>query len=314
LCSFYSDSIVSLETKMISIVIPTYNYGHYLAETLQSVCNQTYSDWECIIIDDESLDDTSAVVAPFLLKDNRFKYFRQNNQGVSAARNNGIKLAKGDFIQFIDGDDLLQPNKLNSQVIVFKNNKDIDIVYNDVRFFDDKQPLLFKTSLKGNKNDNWLPRISKRGADVVGLFSSINFIVINAPLVRKSVFDKVGYFNEEMKALEDWDFWMRCALNDCYFHFNDSPDSFALVRVHTGSLSTIKPLMNKGHFMFLRNALMHKNLRYNYRFILFVKYVELFWDSVFSKGFVSFDAFLLSFASLLLLPVYFLIKLFRLLK
>lgn len=299
---------------MVSIIIPTYNYAHYLTETLNSVYNQTFSDWECVVVDDGSTDNTKQVVEQFVKKDIRFKYINQKNQGVSSARNSGVKYSKGDFIQFVDGDDLLQPNKLLSQVTVFHNNKNVDIVYNDVRFFDDGNPTVLKTSLKGNKDDNWLPKISSRGATVVGLFSRINFMVINAPLIKKTVFDKVGFFNIEMKALEDWDFWMRCALNDCFFQYNESPDSFALVRVHAGSLSTIKPSMNQGHFLFLKNTLVHKNLSFNYRLVLLAKYVELFWDSIFSKGYICFSSIVLAFFSVILLPFYLIIKLVRLIK
>ena len=299
---------------MVSIIIPTFNYAHYLANTLNSICNQTYTDWECIIIDDGSNDNTKEVVEQFVIKDNRFKFVVQSNQGVSIARNNGLKLAIGEFIQFLDGDDLLQPNKLLSQLTVFENNKNVDVVYNDVRFFDDENTTVLKTSLKGNKDENWLPKISSKGAIVVGLFSRINFMVINAPLIKKTVFEKVGFFNVDMKALEDWDFWMRCALNDCFFQYNDSPNSFALVRVHDGSLSTIKPLMNKGHFLFLKNALLHKKTTINNRLILFFKYVELFWDSVFSKGYISFSSIGLTLLSIILIPFFLIIKLVRLIK
>jgi glycosyltransferase involved in cell wall biosynthesis len=299
---------------MVSIIIPTYNYAHYLKETLQSVLVQTYTDWECIVIDDGSKDNTSEIVNEFVKKDNRFLYIHQQNKGVSAARNLGIKTAKGDFIQFLDGDDLLQTDKIKSQIEIFNQQPAVDIVYNDVRFFDDGNSKLLRASLKNNKPDNWLPKFSAKGKTIVEAFSKINFLVMNSPLIKKSVFNKVGYFDEAMKALEDWDFWMRCALDNCFFHYNENENAFALVRSHHGSLSTETTLMNASHFLFLKHALYHKNISSKYQLILFIKYVELFWDSVLTKFYFSWSSILLSVLAILLLPLYLLIKIVRLLK
>lgn len=301
---------------MVSIIIPTYNYGKYLNETLKSIMDQSYNNWECIVIDDGSTDNTKEIVNNFILKDNRFKYIYQINKGVSHTRNVGIKEAKGEFIQFLDGDDLLQINKIKSQIEIFETNPGVDIVYNEVRFFDNENIDLLRASLKGNKKDNWMPKLSAKGNEVISQLSSINFIVMNSPLLKRSVFGKVGYFDESMKALEDWDFWMRCALANCYFYFNETKieNVFALVRAHHGSLSTQSKLMNNGHFVFLQNALFNKNTVLKFTFILFVKYIELFWDSVFSKFYFASNSLVLSILSILLLPFYGLIKLIRLIK
>lgn len=299
---------------MVSIIIPTFNYGNYIAETLSSVRNQSYRDWECIVVDDGSTDDTKEIVEGFILTDNRFKYIYQEDKGVSSARNFGIKTAKGDFIQFLDADDLLQTDKIKSQINAFTKNPAVDIVYNDVRFFDDNNNLELRTSLSGKKPDSWLPKISGKGKEVVAQFCKINFLVMNSPLIKKNIFEKVGYFDESMKALEDLDFWMRCALADCYFCFNEAENSFALVRVHSGSLSTQTKLMNSGNFMFLEHTLSHKNCNPKCRIILVAKYVELFWDSVFAKLYFGSGSYTLAITSIILLPFYLLIKLFRLLK
>jgi len=299
---------------MVSIIIPTYNYGKYLTETLQSVKNQSFRDWECIVIDDGSTDNTKEIVDIFISEDSRYKYIYQANKGVSSARNIGIKAASGDFIQFLDGDDLLQIDKIKSQIDAFEKYPLVDIVYNEVRFFDDENIEHLKTSLTGKKQDDWMPKVSANGKEVVALFSKINFIVTNAPLLKKSVFEKVGYFNETMKALEDWDFWMRCALANCYFHFNETENAFALVRVHQGSISTITKLMNNGNFIFLQHTLSHKNLSLKYSVILFSKYVELFWDSVFTKFYFAFNPVILAIVSISLLPFYGIIKLIRIFK
>ncbi|MFT7419912.1 MAG: glycosyltransferase involved in cell wall biosynthesis, partial [Arcticibacterium sp.] len=82
---------------LFSVIIPAYNYGHYISESIQSILNQSFQDWECIVIDDGSKDDTSDVVKGFTIKDSRIKYHFQKNAGLSKARNRGISLAKGSY-------------------------------------------------------------------------------------------------------------------------------------------------------------------------------------------------------------------------
>lgn len=299
---------------MVSIVIPTYNYASYLKETLNSVLRQSHTDWECIVVDDGSTDATADVVNEFTKKDKRFIYVYQKNAGVSAARNKGLSLAKGEYIQFLDGDDLLQPEKIETGLAAFRNHADAEIVYSDVRFFDDGREAELRTSLNGTKPDNWLPRLNDRGAKVVAILSSINFMVIHAPLLRRSLFERVGLFDVSMKALEDWDFWMRCALENAFFCYAAHDNAMALVRVHEGSLSKEKTYMLKGNFLFLKRTLAHRNISAKFALILVMKYVELFWDSVFRYGYVSAESFLLSGCAFFCFPLYLILKLVRLFR
>ena len=101
---------------LISIVIPCYNYAHHLSETLESVKSQLLEDWECIIIDDGSTDSTPEVSRVYTNADSRFRYYRQENQGLSAARNAGVKKIKGRFVQFLDADDLISPEKFSQAI------------------------------------------------------------------------------------------------------------------------------------------------------------------------------------------------------
>src|SRR5690606_40203485 len=100
---------------LVSIIVPCYNYGHYLLETLNSVKSQIFKDWECIIIDDGSTDPTAEVAREATRIDRRFRYYYQENKGLAAARNSGILRSRGEFIQFLDADDFISPNKLRSQ-------------------------------------------------------------------------------------------------------------------------------------------------------------------------------------------------------
>ena len=299
---------------MVSIIIPTYNYGHYIAETLDAVFKQSFTNWECIIVDDGSTDQTRIEVEKWIQKDKRFSYIFQENKGVSAARNKGIEAAKGEFIQFLDGDDLLQIDKLKSQIACFELFPESAIVYGEVRYFTDHNKDDLRFSLNGDKAQDWMPKIEAKGISVVQLFAKSNFMVIHAPLVRISVFKQIGDFNAKMKALEDWDFWMRCALADFSFHFTTVQNDFALVRAHQGSLSTQKRHMTAGHFIFLQNCLNHPNLSFKYRTILLIKYLELFWDNIFKKSESKSHSTSLTLFSCLLLPFYLLIKIIRFVK
>ena len=118
---------IAEKDELISIIMPAYNAGKYIKESIESVFNQTYQNWELIIIDDGSTDNTSEVVQPFLIKDRRIQYYLQENGKQGKARNAGIKRSKGNLIAFLDADDVWMPAKLQAQIGVLKQN-DADLV------------------------------------------------------------------------------------------------------------------------------------------------------------------------------------------
>lgn len=113
--------------NLVSIIIPCYNQASYLEETLQCVLQQDYDNWECLLVNDGSTDSTEAILLALISNDSRFRYFSIPNSGVSAARNFGIEQAKGDFIQFLDADDLLEPTKLSKSIQLVGSMK-VDVV------------------------------------------------------------------------------------------------------------------------------------------------------------------------------------------
>ena len=117
-------------TLLVSVVIPTFNRSAVIIRAINSVFNQTFKDYELIIVDDGSSDDTYESLKLFI-DTKKIKYFRQNNLGVSAARNLGVKNANGQFVAFLDSDDEWLPHKLNEQIKYLSNNPDIKIVYSD---------------------------------------------------------------------------------------------------------------------------------------------------------------------------------------
>ena len=114
-----------MKTPLISIVVPCYNVEKYINNSLNSVYNQTYENWECILVDDGSIDKTKEKIDVWLEKDDRFKYFYQKNKGLSGARNSGLKLVKGEFVYFFDSDDLLKSIALTSLLELMTDSVDI---------------------------------------------------------------------------------------------------------------------------------------------------------------------------------------------
>ena len=123
--------------NLVSIIIPVYNQEKYLAETLNSVLNQTYSNWECVLVNDGSTDNSVAILQPFLTQDNRFYFINSENKGVSNARNLALQQTKGKYVLFLDGDDLIHPEKINLAISNFQKDSDLSIVFNMTNYFQD---------------------------------------------------------------------------------------------------------------------------------------------------------------------------------
>lgn len=216
----------------VSIVIPTYNYGHLIAQALTCLLEQRHTDWEAIIIDDGSADDTENVVRAFVEKDHRFFYIKQPNQGVSAARNTGLAMAKGGYIQFLDADDLLSEDKISLQVDFLKANPTVDICLVDTWYFDNKDEQRKLYTDIALKNKTKMPVVNGAGYAVVSDFVQHNLAVIQSPLFRKEILQKTGNFRAGKAYLEDWDFWFRMAIAGFSFAYLNNDQAFVLVRVH----------------------------------------------------------------------------------
>jgi glycosyltransferase involved in cell wall biosynthesis len=227
---------VSEARPLVSVVVPTYNYGRFIGETLDSLRAQTYEEWECVIVDDGSTDDTEEVVARVSERDPRVRYVRQANQRQAVAKNTGLADARGRYVQFLDADDLLEPRKLERQVEFLEANPAADIVYGGARYFHTERPDERLYGMRGEERP-WLPELSGAGRELVTALVHMNIMVINAALVRREVFDEVGAFDPVMPPVEDWDYWLRCALKGKRFEFRDFEGTLALVRMHAASTS-----------------------------------------------------------------------------
>lgn len=183
-----------MSQKLVSIIVPCYKQAHFLKESLQSVLNQTYKHWECVIVNDGSPDNTAAVAEQWCKKDDRFKYVYKDNGGLSGARNTGIRESKGTFILPLDADDILHKDILLRLVPELEKCKELAIVSCYSIFFKDHV-------------DNVVHRLKPKGDSYLYLLY-VNQLVATS-LYRKECWEQVGGYDEDMKqGFEDWEFWI----------------------------------------------------------------------------------------------------------
>ena len=191
---------------LVSIVIPSYNHAKFIGKALKSVLDQTYQNWEAIVIDNQSTDQTNEILSQF--KDARFKYFKIDNNGIIAkSRNLGIKLSNGEWIAFLDTDDWWTSDKLST--CMDNINKEVDLIYHNLEITYDKP----KFSLKGKK---YKGRKLNKPILINLLFSGIsegNAIGNSSVIVRKKILNQIGGIseNKDLVASEDYNTWLRIA-------------------------------------------------------------------------------------------------------
>ena len=221
---------------LVSVVMPTYNYARYVGDALGSLQAQTHARWECVVVDDGSTDDTAEVVAGFAARDARIKYVRQENRRQAAARNTGLRHCAGDYVQFLDADDLLESRKLERQAAYLEAHPEVDIVYGGARGFTSASQGGAGVLVENNLLPA-MPEVRGRGPEVAPALVRRNIMFINSPLVRRRLVEEVGPFDERLAQAEDWDYWLRCALKGARFHFLPEEGTLALVRTHPVSSS-----------------------------------------------------------------------------
>jgi glycosyltransferase involved in cell wall biosynthesis len=223
----------------VSVVIPSYNCGRFLPETLDSVLSQTFKDYEIIVIDDGSTDNTEQIVKPYT---NSITYLRGPNKGASAARNSGMKIARGELVAFLDADDLWDSEKLGAQVTFMDSHPKIGVNYTNCTFFDGLPP----AATGFEERDSALLRYSREkiaNSDYILTGTSLleDFLTIQAfpkpstLMVRRQCFEQVGYFDETLYICEDTQMCLRLAK---YFRFGYVDRPLVRRRVRTDTLSS----------------------------------------------------------------------------
>lgn len=222
-------------TPAVTLVIATYNHARLLPEALASALGQTLRP-DIVVVDDESTDDTPAVLARYA---DRVRALRVPHGGLAAARNAGLAAAHGRFVAFLDADDLLDPAKLETQTAILERESEVGWTYCDVRIEDQATGEATTASARFDyahrRLDGWIFPALVGG----------NFIPAMAPLVRRAVLERTGGFDPSLTSLEDWDLWLRLALEAPARY---SPEVQATYRVQAGGMSRDRARMDHQRF------------------------------------------------------------------
>lgn len=225
----------------VTVIIPTYNCAEFVTDAVHSVLAQTYKNYEILVIDDGSTDNTRKVLSSYIERC-LIKYICQENKGLACARNTGIKNASGDFIALLDADDLWLPYKLEVQMPAFQLSPKIGIVHADrCKFMDSGE---FFRPIRENFSDEFIKRHS--GDLFEACFLREIFISCPTAVIRKECFDKVGLFDENLAKLgfEDSEMWLRILRHYEAYHVNKA---VALYRVRPNSMSKNRKKMIEAH-------------------------------------------------------------------
>jgi len=202
--------------------MPVYNGSKYLGKAIDSVLSQTFPDWELIVVDDGSTDETLGVLRTF---GSRLQAIHQENLGVSAARNTGIQSARGEYIAFLDSDDMWDSNFLETMVSLASQHPQAAVYYCNARWMD--------------ADDRDLPQLT--GARLVPtnlMYRTLvraNFLIVSTILIRRSAILAAGLFDASLRVVEDWDLWLRLAQKETFVGIRTC---LVRYRLHSGSLST----------------------------------------------------------------------------
>lgn len=203
---------------VVSVVMPAYNAEPYLAEAAASALSQSWSALELIIVNDGSTDGTQRIADDLARSDARVVVVHQENRGVCAARNAGLAVAKGEWLAFLDSDDLFLGDKLTRQVHFMQQTPGTDLVFSDFYIGDEGGAPIF------------LERVELPHAPLNELLAYRCWFAPLAPLMRASLVDRIGGFDETLEASEDWDFWIRAARAT---DFSYLPGPVGVYRIHS---------------------------------------------------------------------------------
>ncbi len=227
------------EDPKVSVIIPTYNRAHLVGRAIQSVLNQTFKDFELIVVDDGSTDNTDDIIKEFQKKDDRITYLKhKKNKGGSAARNAGIKASRGEYIAFQDSDDEWLSKKLEKQMRVFNSaSLEIGVVYTGFWRIENNRKIYIPAS--------WV--VQKEGKIYKELLKG-NFVTTQSILVRKVCFDRVGYFDEDLPRLQDWELVIRLSK---YYDFKCIDESLLTSHFTPDSISANQDALIKAFKLIL---------------------------------------------------------------
>ena len=224
---------------LVSIIVPCFNQANFLKESLQSVLDQTHENWECIIVNDGSPDNTEDIANKWCETDNRFRYFKKPNGGLSSARNAGIRIAKGDFILPLDADDILDKSYISRLLPELISDNSLSVVSCYSKFFE--------------KNiSNIVYEFKPVGSSYRNLLFENNLIATS--LFRKKDWTEVGGYDEKMKnGFEDWEFWISITksgrkykiVEEFLFYYRKSRNSMLIDTLENHRISNLEYVIEK---------------------------------------------------------------------
>jgi len=193
-----------MKKPIVSVICPCYNQEKYLSETIDSVLAQSMEDWELVIVDDGSKDNSASIAKDYVQRDQRVKYIYQDNAGPSSARNHGVKESTGKYVFFLDGDDKIAPNYLKLGISYMEENSECVCFFTEVQFFGAKSG---KTNVKYTDYKGQLCQSS----------------LWCCGFMRRTDFDRIGGFDEKMKGFEDWELYIRLLYKHDYVYIYPEP-------------------------------------------------------------------------------------------
>lgn len=248
---------MGINSPKVSVIIPTYNRAIHIGRAVESIFTQTYQDFEIIIIDDGSTDNTKDVLFGY---HDRIKYIYQTNKGVSSARNRGIKEARGEYLAFLDSDDIWLPTKLEKQIKLFHKDPTIYLVYSYARYFD-----------RDNNSDFIRPQhISKSFEDF--LYAE-TVLPTSSVMLRKEAIDKVGLFDEQLPSIEDYDLWLRISqkfkvdfISEILVEKNNYPGNLSnnRVKMYVGQVGVCKNILTRFEKEIDKKKILEKEAKNHY--------------------------------------------------
>jgi glycosyltransferase involved in cell wall biosynthesis len=215
----------------VTVIMPCFNHARFLTDSVNSILRQTYLDLELIVVDDCSTDASWQIIEKFATHDARVKGVRhEHNEGPSRSRNDGLRAASGQFIGFCDSDDVWESEKLTTEIDLLRNNAGYGVVYSDARIIDEEGQLTGKRFSElfplPKPSSGWLfPELAKR-----------NFMNIQSVVMRMECAQRVGLFDEGVKYIEDWWYWVQLS-REYRFFYCEVP--LCRYRMHSGSTSLV---------------------------------------------------------------------------
>jgi glycosyltransferase involved in cell wall biosynthesis len=197
---------VKKDKPLVSVITPAYNAERYIAETIDSVLGQTYVNWELIVINDGSTDKTGEIARSY--RDPRIRYIEQENRGIAKTRNRLLKESKGEYITFLDSDDIYLPQKVEEEADFLETHPEYAAAYCDLRYFFDKEPgKLYRHTYTFPSGDVFKELLKRQ------------FITNTTLMIRRLVIEKLGLFNEATREVEDWSYFLKMAWAGMKFGF-----------------------------------------------------------------------------------------------